>query len=216
MGVCLAACDPFPSHRPITMARFALLAIVLAAVLALSGAALGADRADLVVRKGVLERPAFAARDVTVEHVIFNVGNVAARNVRLVDQSWKSSDFTPVLGLSEAAWDSIAPGSNVTHVFVLRPLGPTSHNEPIQTYPSYVEYVPTVDGDSVTVYSNDLPPLNVYSRGELSNIKAPATAWLGFAGAAALVSLAPWALWRYYQTNFYLGLPKGSLKRKNR
>ena len=40
-------------------------------------------------------------------------------------------------------------GSNVTHVFVLRPLGPTSHNEPIQTYPSYVEYVPTVDGDSV-------------------------------------------------------------------
>ena len=50
------------------------------------------------------------------------MGDSAALDVSLVDNTFPTEDFEVLHGQLDVKWERIAPGSNVTHAAVLKPL----------------------------------------------------------------------------------------------
>jgi len=80
------------------------------------------SRAKLLATKTVENKFIVQNRDLTVKYNIYNVGTSAASQVKLVDETFPSNDFSKVLGQLSVEWRSIPPNGNVTHVVVLKPL----------------------------------------------------------------------------------------------
>jgi len=80
------------------------------------------EHARLLASKSILNEMLVEGKDLTTEYTIFNVGGSAALDVELSDASFPEGDFEPVRGQLNVKWPRIAPGSNVSHVVVVRPV----------------------------------------------------------------------------------------------
>lgn len=79
------------------------------------------ERGKLLASKNVLNEMLIEGKDVTVEYNIYNVGGTAAHDVELNDDSYNTDDFEVTHGNTHVHWSRIAPGSNVSHVVILKP-----------------------------------------------------------------------------------------------
>merc|ERR1712179_87471 len=61
-------------------------------------------------------------KDLTVEYKIYNIGGSAAFDVNLKDSGFPETDFEVLRGSLNVKWERIAPGTNVSHNVILRPL----------------------------------------------------------------------------------------------
>jgi len=99
--------------------RFLSLIVVL---LALSWSSGEEENARLLVSKNVLNQYLVEGKDVTVLYQIHNVGGSSALDVQLKDDSFPPEMFDVVSGSFSVGWSRIAPGTNVTHALITRPL----------------------------------------------------------------------------------------------
>merc|ERR1712000_461475 len=150
--------------------RALLLAILVASV---------AASPMLIVRKKILEYPAYVSRDVTVTFRLYNVGTSDALNVELQDVGYdKLEQWTAHVGSHKATWKAIPAGTNVTHTFVIKPKRATEKSDPYYSYPAVATYAASIEGERLTAYSNDVGAFHIYQRGELSKkAKNSLTSW---------------------------------------
>jgi len=80
------------------------------------------ENARLLVSKNVLNQFLVEGKDVTVLYQIHNVGGSSALEVQLKDDSFPAESFEVVSGAFSVGWSRIAPGTNVTHALITRPL----------------------------------------------------------------------------------------------
>ena len=85
------------------------------------------DQADggarILAVKNIVNMYLVENKELTVEYSLFNVGDSAAMDVSLTDGSFPTEDFELLFGQLEGVkWERIAPGANVTHAAVLKPL----------------------------------------------------------------------------------------------
>ncbi|ESO08775.1 hypothetical protein HELRODRAFT_74464 [Helobdella robusta] len=80
------------------------------------------ENAKLLVAKSVLNNILVEDKELTVQYDVYNVGTSAAYEVKLEEKSFQSTDFEVLHGSLVAQWNRIGPGTNVTHVIVLKPL----------------------------------------------------------------------------------------------
>ncbi|CAD5116876.1 DgyrCDS5718 [Dimorphilus gyrociliatus] len=79
------------------------------------------SRGRILASKSVLNNMLVESREVTVEYVLFNMGKSSALKVQLTDNTFPADQFEVVSGSLQVSWARIAPGSNVTHVVILKP-----------------------------------------------------------------------------------------------
>merc|ERR1719446_27201 len=67
--------------------------------------------------------------DVQVTFTLFNLGDEAATDVRVMDVYWPDS-FSDVMGVRDFSFAKIAPQTNVTHTFVVKATEEGTFNVP--------------------------------------------------------------------------------------
>eukprot|EP01116_Phalansterium_solitarium_P020008 TRINITY_DN5777_c0_g1_i2.p1 TRINITY_DN5777_c0_g1~~TRINITY_DN5777_c0_g1_i2.p1 ORF type:complete len:135 (-),score=24.85 TRINITY_DN5777_c0_g1_i2:75-479(-) len=77
--------------------------------------------ASLLVYKSLLSEEPVEGQELSVVVRIFNVGDSAAYDVSLNDDTW-SANFEKGVGLELAKWDKLTVGANVSHVYSVRPI----------------------------------------------------------------------------------------------
>ncbi|XP_077989100.1 translocon-associated protein subunit beta-like [Glandiceps talaboti] len=96
---------------------------VIISLLLLAGVGYSEDTgARLLASKNILNQWLVEGKDLTVAYNIYNVGSSAALNVELKDDTFPTADFQTVSGKFVVSWDRIAPGSNMSHTLIVRPL----------------------------------------------------------------------------------------------
>jgi len=85
-------------------------------------------KAHLMVAKHIHNRYLVETQDIVVEYQIYNVGDSAALNIQLNDDSFNTKHFEVVKGLLNFKIDRLSPGANITHAIVVRPKQPGYYN----------------------------------------------------------------------------------------
>jgi uncharacterized protein (DUF58 family) len=186
--------------------RILLFVLLLWSVFSLNFDTTSAEKkADLAVRKMLMSRPITYGQDVAVSVRIFNVGTAPAYDIFLNDSTWDPDAFSVEIGLTEAKWDRIPAGSNITHNYVVRPLIVGEFT----MKPAVVHYHNVPKGPRRVSYSTSLGKLKIYSETEAprrggSHLKE----WAIFVGLSALSVIFPLTVYVYVLINYKDGVPK--------
>ena len=78
--------------------------------------------AHLLVSKQIHNKYLVESQDIVVKYNLYNIGSAAALDVQLRESSFPSSDFELVRGQLQLKFDRVAPGVNISHTVVVRPL----------------------------------------------------------------------------------------------
>ncbi|GAU99175.1 hypothetical protein RvY_10211 [Ramazzottius varieornatus] len=98
-----------------------VLWIAMCALVGLGAAQEATSGARLLASKHILNQHLVQKKDVTVQYGLHNVGDSTAYDVHLDESNFDKADFDFVTGFTQAHWDRIAPGANVTHTLILQP-----------------------------------------------------------------------------------------------
>merc|ERR1712018_697682 len=124
MGILVTSCRR--CFRVLKKMKVLVLSVFLAFFCTLCTA--DEENARLLASKSVLNKILVEGKDITVEYDIFNVGGSAAVDVVLNDESFPDSSFEIVSGSLNVKWSRLAPGSNVSHAVIVKPLRSEYHN----------------------------------------------------------------------------------------
>ena len=151
------------------------------------------EDARLLVAKNVLNNFLVEGSDVEIRYNIYNIGNQAAANVRLVDENFPSDKFEYVSGYNTVRWARVLPHANVSHVAVVRPKFVGLLN---LTHAS-VSYLPNEKSSRVqTGYSTEIGEVYVQRLRDYNRKFASHTVdWVLFVIMASPSILIPYFLW---------------------
>jgi len=79
------------------------------------------ENARLLASKNLLNQYLVQDKDLTVQYDIYNVGASSAIDVELTDTSFTAADYQLVHGSLSVKWQRIGPGTNVSHVVIVKP-----------------------------------------------------------------------------------------------
>ncbi|XP_054005316.1 translocon-associated protein subunit beta [Hylaeus anthracinus] len=79
------------------------------------------EAAKLLVSKQILNKYLVENMDIVIKYTVHNVGNAAALEVEITDNSFHPDHFTHVSGEINARIDRVPPHTNVTHTVVVKP-----------------------------------------------------------------------------------------------
>ena len=94
--------------------------------------------AKLLVDKEIHNKYIVEGRDLLVNYHLINIGGSAARDIKIVDNTFPSDRFELINGFLTFTIPEVAPGANVTHAAVVRPRA--NSWGPHQFGPAEVEY----------------------------------------------------------------------------
>lgn len=110
--------------------------------------------AKLLVDKEIYNKYIVEGRDILVNYHLINVGGSVARDVKVIDDTFPSDRFELINGYLTFTISQIAPGTNVTHAVVLRPLA--NSWGPHRFGPARVEYKQNEAGQLQLATSSEL------------------------------------------------------------
>jgi len=183
--------------------------LIVALLLVVASLALAEDRPYLLVRKSLVNGEFIANKNTFVQIDIFNVGASTAYDVNL-DDEW--DEKFRVAGLSDAHWDRIAPGANVSHIYVVT----APRDGYYKTQTAKVTYRSSPNGAPYTGISTSIgETVEVVARAQSSkNAASHLQEWGIFAALVLASSALPYAMWSYVQKNFENGIRKSDKKQQ--
>jgi len=107
--------------------------------------------AHLLVSKQIHNKYLVEHQDIIVKYNLYNIGSSAALDVQLRESSFPSTDFELVRGQLQLKFDRIAPGTNISHIVVVRPLKYGYFN----FTSAEVSYLPLEEAEAVTGFSSE-------------------------------------------------------------
>lgn len=151
------------------------------------------EDAKLLVAKNILNNYIVEGADVAIKYNIYNVGNLAALNVRLNDENFPADRFEYVTGFNKAKWTKIQPSTNVSHIAIVRPkvVGPFNLTHATVTYTSNEKTSKVQTGYSTEVGEIYIQRLKDYNRRFASHT----IDWILFIVMASPSILFPYLLW---------------------
>jgi len=146
---------------------------------------------NLLVFKSIPTKEVVAGKTFSVNVKIFNVGDSAAFDIHLEDNTWGS--FEVISGLTEAKWDRLAVGANVSHNYSLKP----NIAGLFEPKPAKVTYRLSAKGQDKKVgYSNIIPGFDVESLFSFEKRTDPHyKEWGIFAALCLLATLPAGYMW---------------------
>nr|CAG4649728.1 EOG090X0EPM [Scapholeberis mucronata]SVE93913.1 EOG090X0EPM [Scapholeberis mucronata] len=159
-----------------------------------------ATPAKLLFSKQILNKYLVEGMDIVIKYSLFNVGGTAALDVQLSDNSFGPQDFDVVGGQLKVSIDRIPPGSNATHVVVIR----ASKYGYFNFTAAEVSYLPSEDAAEALIGHSSEPgqgaivPFIEYDK----KFSPHLLDWVTFA-VMVLPSLAiPFSLWHSSKTKY--------------
>jgi len=77
--------------------------------------------ARLLLSKQIHNKYLVEGMDIVVKYSLFNVGDTAAKDIKVVDNGFRPEDFDLVSGQLKYQLDRISPGANSSQTIVVRP-----------------------------------------------------------------------------------------------
>lgn len=149
-------------------------------------------QARLLVSKNVENELLVENRELTIRYDVYNVGSSTAFNVLLADNTFPESDFVTVRGQLSVTWKSLAPGTNLTHVVILKPL---THGVFNFTAAS-VSYQPTEEADNQVAFTTMPGEGSIMTEVDFNRKHSPhLLEWAVFACMCTPSLLIPFLLW---------------------
>ena len=161
-------------------------------------------KATLIVYKTLLTKQPVATQDVVVNIKIFNVGESTAYDLNLSDEAWLNKDEKSVElanGLTQVKWDKLAPGTNISHSYVVKP----TVNGVVYSRPARVLYRNTPKGSVHSIYSSDVQHGGFWVESFSENAKRTAPhykEWSVFVVLAGFVTVPAYLIWSGIQQQF--------------
>eukprot|EP00343_Euplotes_focardii_P007087 CAMPEP_0205822890 /NCGR_PEP_ID=MMETSP0206-20130828/14475_1 /ASSEMBLY_ACC=CAM_ASM_000279 /TAXON_ID=36767 /ORGANISM="Euplotes focardii, Strain TN1" /LENGTH=201 /DNA_ID=CAMNT_0053119545 /DNA_START=42 /DNA_END=647 /DNA_ORIENTATION=+ len=182
--------------------------VLVALALLACFATLGSCSPRVVLKRTVLNHELIAGQELIVNYKLFNLGDSAAHNVALVDDSFASDNFEAVEGLKTAEWPRIAAGESVVHSYVVKPVEVGR----VLVGIAYATYEENSSGmNKRVVRTADSGEVNIIKFSDYQMRVAPHVCeWSIFAAAVVAVVVLPYLQWAKYQSGYDRGLPKGS------
>lgn len=182
-----------------------MLYILLSIIVASAFSAELDSQAKLLASKTVENKFIVENRELTVKYSIFNVGTSAASQVNLIDETFPITDFEIVRGQLPAAWKTIAPNGNVTHIVVYKPLKAGYFN----FTSAFISYIPSEGADIQRAFTSFPGEGGIMTEIDFARKHSPhLLEWTIFAFMCLPSLVIPFFLWHKSHSKYTLRIKK--------